>query len=69
MVIMDTVACYTELFSDVQRPIYMSKEKVCRAVNKIRGPKGFPPATLHMASSYFHRKVGEKQNQQKSLTV
>ena len=42
MVIMDTVGCYTELFSDVQRPIYMSKDKVCRAVNKICGPRDFP---------------------------
>ena len=33
------------------------------------GGQGFPLATLHMASSYFHRKIEEKQNQKKSLTV
>ena len=42
MVNMDTVAHNTELFCDVQRSIYMSKEKVCRAVNKIREARDFP---------------------------
>ena len=31
--------------------------------------RGFPPVTINMAPSYFHRKSGEKYNQKKFLAV
>ena len=30
---------------------------------------GFPPVTINVAPSYFHRKSGEKYNQKKFLAV
>ena len=31
--------------------------------------RGFPPVTINVAPSYFHRKSGEKYNQKKFLAV
>ena len=31
--------------------------------------RGFPPVTINVAPSYFHRKIGEKYNQKKFLAV
>ena len=42
---------------------------LCAGLSLRGGGRGFPPFTMNLAPGYFRRKIEEKYNQKKPLTV